>query len=219
MDIEITGTGNARNLFLLHENRTIWISFFDRESNLSLRTKYRMYQINGSKDLTSFLLDFEMFDAEEASMGTFTGSGQYVGQPETADFRLLIPQLFETGQGEIKSEYRHFNDLEYPDKMNAGDHLKDGKNRTELICDGNAQITELTVTDRFVIRMESLETSYAKTNCYRISSRASLVISGKEDTEWFDMTEWFAPELGILRLETAIWAMEIAYYGESPGLT
>jgi len=207
-----------QNNYILQDNKTIWISMFDAEKSLVNRIKYRVYEILESAESTFFHLDFEIFDPQGNSAGKFSSRGQFLGTKRSADYHILIPQNIETMEGTTNIECQYANNLEYPEDMDAGEKLPDGKTCSEIRYNDVFQKTEAMVTNRKVISRDRLKTNYGEKPCLKIISDVIVLSTEKILPESFEMTEWFSPKQGILKMESPFGGMEIDYFGESSGL-
>lgn len=126
------------------------------------------------------------FDMQCASGVVFVSMEQMMNQESMEMF----------AESEVKLEADEVN---YPDQMQVGDELKDGRLKIEMVGVPTIMSMELLIINRKVEGKETIETPAGSFECYKISYDTEMhtVLKVTRKT-----VEWYCPGVGMVRQET-----------------
>ena len=164
---------------------------------------------NGGSITTT--INSEFFDAKGKSISKATNNMKCENGVMQINMKTFIPppQLEQ-----IKTESTTASDayLEYPANMNVGDQLKDGQfNMDYESTSGLKSSIEISITERKVEGKETVTTPAGTWECFKISAKNKIdsKISNIGIPITMSVTEWFAPEFGIVKTESKTGKTEI----------
>jgi hypothetical protein len=127
------------------------------------------------------------------------------------DMKMFIPAAQQEQTGATATSTGGIY-LEYPAIMKEGDKLKDGLFNMDVTSSGGMPSTiEISITERVVEGKEPVTTTAGTWECFKISSNNKIVtkISGKGIPMSTQMTEWYAPGIGVIKTESRTGKTEI----------
>jgi hypothetical protein len=118
------------------------------------------------------------------------------------DMRNYISQeqikTFSSVQTKIETE-----NLEFPDKLEIGQTLKDGSITISTIDSSLPMKMTVTISDRKVTGKESITTPAGTFDCYKISNKITLQNQmGINMTIKMTSTDWISKNVGMVKTET-----------------
>ena len=172
------------------------------------------YTISDSKKnggTTTATINSEFVDANGKQISKATNNVKCENGVMQMDMKVLIPpaqlEQMKSGTANATDVY-----LEYPANMNVGDQLKDGQFKMDYKNAGGLDCTiEVSITERKIEGKETITTVAGTWECFKISAKnriyAKTLNIGFPIT--MDVTEWFAPEFGVVKTESKTGKTEI----------
>jgi len=189
-------------------------------------TEYRFSgEVDGKKDRKQkFISAFKVNDVIRNGQNWFCNTTMsYLFDQSTEPESYLFQFACDTVNFYVISAnfcYRKISDVEkgndgttgdsvvYPLRMKIGDTLPDAWCRSVDHFPEGSSVTNMRFTDRVVVAIDTLKLSFALTPAYRITSKRSSGITGTSKySGHFDnklevqLTEWFTPALGVVKVE------------------
>jgi hypothetical protein len=202
---------DCSNYYFLQNNKTIEMTISNKTG---IETGKMTYIISDSKKNGGSItttINSEFFDAKGKSISKATNNMKCENGVMQINMKTFIPppQLEQ-----IKTESTTASDayLEYPANMNVGDQLKDGQfNMDYESTSGLKSSIEISITERKVEGKETVTTPAGTWECFKISAKNKIdsKISNIGIPITMSVTEWFAPEFGIVKTESKTGKTEI----------
>lgn len=151
-----------------------------------------------------------VFDAKGNVISDGTSFAQCMGAHFRVGIHLILSQLPLRQLHTFNGTEDQF--VEYPLLMKPGEMLRDARYALQSInSQGVATHLEIAVENRTVTGEEMIETPAGSRNCYKIVSHITLrtQVRGMTLPLSVDNTEWFSPELGIVKNEAKSYRSEL----------
>jgi hypothetical protein len=199
------GQGCA-DFYYLQNNKTVVMGIFNKKNKLTGEVTYKMSGVKTGGGVTSSVVNSEMRDEKGKLISSAVTKMQCKAGVLMCDMSLLIPAAQMEQLKSIESSAAVF--LDYPGAMRPGDLLPDGN----FTVNGQNNIAlQVTITERKVEAKESVTTPAGSWECMRITSKQKLTtrISGIGIPITVSLTEWFAPNMGVVKTESKMGKTEI----------
>jgi len=204
---------------LLQQNKTIETTIFNKKNEPIGKRVSTVSNVSTSGGVTSATIATQIFDKKGVPGSTSTSTIKCTGGAFQLDMKLVLPE----GQAEKMSSARVTGGdgiLEYPAGMKAGDTLHSanivlstsnvppppaagapGPPPPPMFGGSNLSMV---IWDRKVEGKESVTTPAGTWNCFKISfkSRVSYRTGPIPVNRTTDVTEWFAPGVGVIKTES-----------------
>ena len=192
---------DCKTYLFLQNNKTIEMTIYNKKGDASGKQVYTVSDYKTSGGISSATVNTEMFDKKGKSIIKSVNSVQCKGGVMMMDMKMNIPQgqQFSNTDAKVQDVY-----LEYPANMSVGDALKDGHMQLETDSKGMKQSLTMDITNRKVEGKESVSTTAGTWDCYKITSSSKTKIStmGIGIPINMDVTEWYAPGVGVIKTES-----------------
>jgi hypothetical protein len=210
---------DCSSYLFLQNNKTIEMTIYNKKSEPVGRRVSTVSNVSTSGGVTTATVNTQMFDKKGNSTGTSTSTIKCTGGIFQLDMKLMLPE----GPAEKMSSAQVTAGngiLEYPAGMKAGDTLRSASivisnngalpppgpgapPPPPLSPFGGSNLT-MVIWDRKVLAQESVTTPAGTWNCFKISfkSRVNYRTGPIPVNHSADVTEWYAPGVGIIKTET-----------------
>lgn len=207
-----TTSGNSQDCnsyFLLQNNKTVEMTVFNNKGNKTGNMVYKTGYRKVSGSLISNVINSELLDAGGKSINKTTSNVKCENGIIQMDMKMFIPSNFQTNSAEATAKDIY---LEYPYTLQIGDQLKDGEFNMDYEAIGGLKGNiEISITNRKVTGKETVSTSAGSWECFKItaSNRITSKIAGVGTPINMEVTEWFAPGIGLIKTESRTGKSEI----------
>jgi hypothetical protein len=211
----------SKYLFL-QQGKTIELTSYNKKGEPSGRNVYTVSNVSNSGGTTTGTLSSQMFDKKERPTNTSTSTVKCTGGLIQMDMKFMLP---DGPAGKMSSAQVSGTGgiLEYPPAMKAGDTLKSGYIVLSNSSNngpggpggppgpppppnpfGGGSTLTMWIYNRQVIAQESVTTSAGTWNCVKIAykSKVNYKSGPFPATINMDVTEWYAPGVGIIKTQT-----------------
>jgi len=209
----------SKYLFL-QQGKTIELTSYNKKGEPSGRNVYTVSNVSSSGGTTTGTLSSQMFDKKERPTNTSTSTVKCTGGLIQMDMKFMLP---DGPAGKMSSAQVSGTGgiLEYPPAMKAGDTLKSGNivltnsNNNNGAGGppgpppppnpfGGGSTLTMWIYNRQVIGQESVTTTAGTWNCVKIAykSKVNYKSGPFPATMNIDVTEWYAPGVGIIKTQT-----------------
>ncbi len=211
----------SKYLFL-QQGKTIEVTNYNKKGEPNGRNVYTVSNVSSSGGITTGTLSSQMFDKKERPTNTSTSTVKCTGGLIQMDMKFMLP---DGPAGKMSSAQVSGTGgiLEYPPAMKAGDTLKSGY--IVLSNSGNngpggpggppgpppppnpfggGSTLTMWIYNRQVVAQESVTTTAGTWNCVKIAykSKVNYKSGPFPATINIDVTEWYAPGVGIIKTQT-----------------
>jgi hypothetical protein len=211
----------SKYLFL-QQGKTIEVTSYNKKGEPNGRNVYTVSNVSSSGGTTTGTLSSQMFDKKERPTNTSTSTVKCTSGLIQMDMKFMLP---DGPAGKMSSAQVSGSGgiLEYPPGMKAGDTLKSGY--VVLTTNNNpaggppgappgpppppnpfggGSTLTMWIYNRQVIAQESVTTTAGTWNCLKITykSKVNYKSGPFPATINVDVTEWYAPGVGIIKTQT-----------------
>jgi hypothetical protein len=218
----------------LQKNKTIEMTGYNKKGDVMSKSVSKVSDVQTSSGVTTANVASEIYDKNGKLMGSSTSNYSCNGGVISMQMHINTNQNSKQAGDKpgadmnIKVSNNGGNSEEYPLNMKVGDHLKD---YTSQVMIGNGAAATVKVTDRQVLAKESVTTPAGTWECFKISYKSAVSFNGnssagsadttnkvssllgrlkiKAPTMNTETTVWFAPEFGMVKMETKNSRMEL----------
>ena len=191
------------NYYYLQNGKTAEITFYTNKGEESGKSVYSVTAANKSGSTTTATVQSEMFSKKGKTIAKGTNNMKCDNGILMVDLKAFIsPEQAEQIKADAKASDIY---LSYPASMKVGDVLPDGKMNLDIQQDNGMKTNvDVKITDRKVDAEESVTTPAGTWKCYKISyhSAIKIAIMGIGIPIKSDITEWFAPNFGVVKTES-----------------
>ena len=190
------------NYYYFQNNKTITMGFFNKKGSQDGTLIYKISGVEKTGGTTTGTVVSEYFDKKKKSYGQSTGKMKCSGGVLLIDMKTLLSpqqnQQFQSADVQGKGFY-----LEYPSVMKVGETLKDGSFDMDMKMESGLMARiKMDLTDRVVQAKESVTTPAGSWEAFKINYNSKTVIDmGFAIPIRMEMTEWFVPNLGVVKTE------------------
>jgi hypothetical protein len=206
----------------LQQGKTIEVTSYNKKGEPNGKNVYTVSNVSNSGGITTGTLSSQMFDKKDRPTTTSTSTVKCTGGAIQMDMKFMLPD----GPAEKMSSAQVSGAggiLEYPSGMKAGDTLKNanvvlttGSNPGGGLPGappgpppppnpfGGGSTLSMWIYDRHVIGQESVTTTAGTWNCTKITykSKVNYKSGPFPATINVDVTEWYAPGVGIIKTQS-----------------
>lgn len=192
---------DCKTYLFLQNNKTIEMTIYNKKGDEAGKQVYKVSNYKSSAGISSATVNTEMFDKKGKSIIKSENSVKCVAGVMMMDMKMNIPQGQQFSNTDAKAQNIY---LEYPANMKVGDNLKDGHMELETDNKGMKQTLTMDITNRKVEGKESVTTTAGTWDCFKITSSSKMKIKtmGVGIPINMNVTEWFAPRVGVIKTES-----------------
>ncbi|MEO5562556.1 MAG: hypothetical protein ABIR18_03955 [Chitinophagaceae bacterium] len=192
------------NYYYLQDGKTAEITFYTKKGDESGKGVYAMSSVNKTGSVTTGIVKSDVYNKKGKVVGTGTNNIKCDNGILMVDLKAFIsPEQSEQIKADAKASNVY---LAYPASMKAGDALPDGKMNIDIEQNNGMKTNvDVKITDRKVEAQESVTTPAGTWNCYKITyhSAIKIAVMGIGIPIKADVTEWFAPNFGVVKTESS----------------
>ena len=212
-------TQDCSQYLFLQNGKTVEMTIYNKKGEPIGKRVSTVSNVSTSGGATTATVNTQMFDKKGGATGTSTSTIKCTGGVFQLDMKLMLPE----GQAAKMSSAQVSGGtgiLEYPAGMKAGDTLKSA---SLVVSSGpvppppgsgapappppplfGGSSLSYVVWDRNVLQQESVTTTAGTWNCWKITFKSKLNYrTGPSPINHSaDVTEWYAPGVGIIKTET-----------------
>lgn len=193
---------------LMQQGKLISVSNFNRTGAPNGKVVYQVLDASPGAGIAR--IHSVVFDVKGNVISDGITFAQCTGTHYRADIHLFMSRL---AVKQVRSFVaREDQYIEYPLMMKAGEMLRDARYALRAVnSEGIATDWEIAVEERMVQGEEQVATPLGNKLCYKITSHISCrtQVSGVTIPLRIDNTEWFSPELGIVKNEAKSYRSEL----------
>jgi hypothetical protein len=198
------GAQNCKDYLLLKNNRKVEMTIYSRKGKEDGKQIWNISNLKTSGKTTTATINSEFFDGKGKSINKAVNEVQCTGGALQMNLKMMLSEAqlkqMKNATATASGEF-----IEYPFGMKEGDALKDGNLKIDYTMDGGMKAAiELSITRRTVGGKESITSPAGSWECFKISSNQKIVsrIGGIGIPIKMDVTEWFAPGVGVIKTES-----------------
>jgi hypothetical protein len=202
----ITGTHaqNCSKYLLLQNNKRIEMTIYNKKDKENGKQVWNVSNLKTAGSSTTAHISTEFFDDKGKSINKGESEIKCSNGMLMMNMKMMLneAQLKQMDNATINASGEF---LEYPAAMKEGDNLKDGNFKMNYKMNGGMETNmEINVTRRVVGATESITSPAGTWNCVKITSHQKLVtkIAGIGIPMNMDVTEWFAPGVGVIKTQS-----------------
>jgi hypothetical protein len=192
------------NYYYLQNGKTAEITFYSKKGDESGKSVYTVTSASKSGGTTSATVNSEVFSKKGKTIAKGTNNMKCDNGVLMVDLKAFIsPEQAEQIKADAKASDVY---LSYPANMKVGDALPDGTMNIDIQqSNGMKSNVDIKITNRKVEGQESVTTPAGTWNCFKISYHSAIRIAlmGIGIPVKADITEWFAPNFGVVKTETS----------------
>jgi hypothetical protein len=192
------------NYYYLQDGKTAEITFYNKKGDENGKSVYTVTSASKSGGTTAATVSSEVFSKKGKSIAKGTNNVKCDNGMLMVDLKAYIsPEQAEQIKADAKASDVY---LSYPTNMKAGDALPDGAMNIDIQqSNGMKSNVDVKITERKVEGQESITTPAGTWNCFKITYHSAIRIAlmGIGIPVKADMTEWFAPNFGVVKTETS----------------
>jgi hypothetical protein len=194
----------CKDYLLLKNNRKVEMTVYNKKGKEDGKQVWNVSNLKTSGKTTTATINAEFFDRKGKSINKSVNEVQCSGGALQMNLKMMLSEAqlrqMNNATATASGEF-----LEYPSSLNEGDALKDGSLKIDYTMDGGMKANiELLITDRVVGSKESVTSSAGNWDCFKITSKQKITsrIAGIGIPIKMDVTEWFAPGVGVIKTES-----------------
>jgi len=192
------------NYYYLQNGKTAEITFYSKKGDESGKGVYNVTSATMAGNGGSSTVRSEIFNKKGKSIAKGTNNIKCDNGVFMVDLKAFIsPEQQEQIKADAKAADVY---LSYPANMKTGDALPDGNMDLDIQQDNGMKThVDVKITDRKVEGQESITTPAGAWNCFKITyhSAIKVAIMGIGIPLKADITEWFAPNFGVVKTESS----------------
>lgn len=194
---------NCNSYLLLQNNKKVEMTIYNKKGKENGKQVWNISNLATTGNTTSATVNTEFFNDKGKSINKGSSQIQCSNGILMMNMKLMLSedQLKQMGDGSAtaKGEF-----MEYPPTLKQDDVLKDGNLVMDYNMGGMKASMELSVTERKVTGKESVTSPAGTWECFTITSLQKLTtkIAGVGIPMKLEVTEWFAPGVGIIKTES-----------------
>ena len=199
-----TNAQSCKDYLLLKNNRKVEMTIYSKKGKEDGKQVWNISNLKTSGKTTTATINSEFFDGKGKSINKAVNEVQCTGGALQMNLKMMLSEAqlkqMKNATATASGEF-----IEYPYGMKEGDALKDGSLKIDYTMDGGMKAAiELSITNRIVGGKESITSPAGTWDCLKISSNQKIVscIGGIGIPIKMDVTEWFAPGVGVIKTES-----------------
>jgi hypothetical protein len=195
---------NCNNYLLLQNNKKVEMTVYNKKGKENGKQVWNVSNVKTEAGSTVATVNSEFFNERGKSLNKSTSEIKCSNGALMMDMKLMLgeDQLKQMGDAAAKAKG---DMLEYPAVVNVNDVLKDGNLTIAFTMGGSMDATmEINVSERKVTGKESVTSPAGTWECYTVTSKQKITtkIAGIGVPFKADITEWYAPGVGIVKTES-----------------
>jgi hypothetical protein len=193
---------NCKNYLLLQNNKRVEMTIYNRKGKEDGKQVWQVSNLKTAGKTTTATLNTEFFTGKGKSINKSESQVQCNGGALQMDMKLML------NEGQLKQMQNAKatgNLIDYPATVKAGDKLPDGYMLIDYTMEGGMKASiEINVTERLVGGKESITSPAGTWECFKITSNQKIIskVAGIGIPIKMDVTEWYAPGVGIIKTES-----------------
>ena len=212
--IGIGSSANAQHcgsFLLLQNNKTITLDLYNKRGLANGKIVYKTSSRNIRGNTITATIQTRLLDKDGKLINHGTSKVKCANGTIMTDMNLFLPQQQIEQFNQVTAKVKE-GSLEYPANINPGSELKDGSFMMEMDNNGIKQTLKMQIFNRKAKGVEKITTKAGSWNCVIINYQVKLNIqTGPIDIPLnYEVTEWFAPEFGIIKTVSEAGTTEIA---------
>jgi hypothetical protein len=192
------------NFYYLQDGKVAEITFYTKKGEESGKGIYTVTAASKSGNAANSTVRSEIFNKKGKSIAKGTNNIKCDNGVFMVDLKAFIsPEQQEQIKADAKAADVY---LSYPSNMKAGDALPDGNMDLDIQQDNGMKThVDVKITDRKVEGQESITTPAGTWNCFKITYHSAIKVAlmGIGIPIKADITEWFAPNFGVVKTESS----------------
>jgi hypothetical protein len=192
------------NFYYLQDGKTAEITFYSKKGDESGKSVYAITSASKTGSVTTATVASEVFSKKGKSVAKAINNVKCENGMLMVDMKAFIsPEQAEQIKADAKASEVY---LAYPANMKVGDALPDGTMNLDIQQNnGMKSNVDIKITNRKVDGQESVTTPAGTWNCFKITyhSAVRIALMGIGIPVKADVTEWFAPNFGVVKTETS----------------
>ncbi|MBW8684398.1 DUF3108 domain-containing protein [Chitinophaga rhizophila] len=193
---------NCSSYYYFQNNAEVEMSVLDAKGKAMVKNTYKVLSVK--KEGASTVSDFSITTKNDKGATVSSGKGQCKckGGELLMDMKKFVPDMFPIKDMKVESDGNSL--LSYPANMKEGQKLADGALQMSGSAEGMEMNLECLVTDRKVAGREKVTTAGGTWDCLKITCKVNLTVKmmSMNVPVQMDMTEWFAPDFGVVKINT-----------------
>ena len=193
---------NCDTYYFFQKNKTVEMTFTNKKGKETGKNIYTISDVKKSGATFSSTINSEIFDNKGKSITKAINNIKCTGGILMMDMKMFIPSTQQEQMGMAEGGADAF--IEYPANMKEGDKLNDGQFSMDFKMQSgiNAHI-DVSITNRKVDGKESVTTPAGTWDCFKISYHSKIKMKiGIGIPINADVTEWYAPDFGVVKTES-----------------
>lgn len=195
---------NCKNYLLLQNNKRVEMTVYNRKGKEDGKQVWLVSNVKNVGKTTTATLNTEFFNGKGKSINKSESQVQCSGGSLQMSMKLMMSeaQLKQMNNATVKAKGEF---LDYPSTIKEGDKLPDGNMQMDYTMEGGmAASIEIIITERSVGGKESITSPAGTWDCFKITSNQKIIskIAGMGIPFKTDVTEWYAPGVGVIKTES-----------------
>jgi hypothetical protein len=195
---------NCKNYLLLQNGKTIELTVYNKKGKEDGKQTWKVSNVKSSGSTTTGTVNSSFTDKKGKVLNTAVNEIKCVGGNLQMNLKLLLneAQLKQMGNAKMtaKGEF-----IDYPANAKVGDKLKDGNLEMDIKTEQGLDMNlNLEVSNRSVMGDETITSPAGTWDCIKITSTQKITtkVAGIGIPIKMDVTEWFAPGIGVVKTES-----------------
>jgi hypothetical protein len=200
----ITTAQNCKNILLLQKGKRITTTLYDKKGKEEGKEIWRVNNVNDNGVTAASSVKCEVKDKDGIVTSSVLNNITCNGVAMQMNLKMMLTegQLKPLTNAKVTTQGEY---MDYPVTVTIGDKLTEGHLIVDVTTEkGINKSINLDVTDRVVGAKESITTTAGTWECYKITSKHKIItkVAGIGVPTKTDVTEWYAPGVGIIKTET-----------------
>lgn len=190
---------------LLQPGKKVEMTIYNKKGKEDGKQVWNISAVNTRGGSTTATVKSEFFDKKGKSINKAENQIKCTGGSLQMNLKMMLNEDQVKSWGENAEIKATGEFLEYPANAKQGDRLPDGNLKMDIKTSQGMNITmELEVKERLVTGKESVTSPAGTWECLKITSTQKIVsrVAGIGIPFKIDVTEWFAPGIGLIKSET-----------------
>lgn len=196
---------NCKNYLLLQNNKKLEVTIYNKKGKENGKQVWNISDVKSQGNATTATVKSEFFNKNGKSLNQAVNQIKCTGGMLQMNMKMMLNEDQVKSWGE-KAEVKATGEfLDYPATLHEGDHLPDGNLKMDIKTEQGMNVSvELEVTNRLVNGKESVTSPAGTWECFKIASNQKIIsrIAGIGIPIKMDVTEWFAPGVGVIKTES-----------------
>ncbi len=195
---------NCKNYLLLQNNKRVEMTVYNRKGKEDGKQVWLVSNVKNVGKTTTATLNTEFFTGKGKSINKSESQVQCSGGSLQMSMKLMMgeAQQKQMNNATVKAKGEF---IDYPATIKEGDKLPDGNMQMDYTMEGGmAASIEIIITERSVGGKEPITSPAGTWECFKITSHQKIIskIAGMGIPFKTDVTEWYAPGVGVIKTES-----------------